>query len=135
MAPEISQFLPDDQIAAGQGIEILHEREDVIKPSAALNGLERVNPAVNSGIDKLIHAVHVPSDQLLHKMRLITKQLPVYEVQYKKGSKSQNLWVIGLDRRVFAPKFPIAYRKLVPVMLAIALIVLGVVLFFIFLAV
>jgi hypothetical protein len=134
MSEEVSKFLPDDQIAKGEGITILHETAYTIQNSRNLNGIQRVNEAVNAGIDKLINAINVPSDQQLHQMRLITKQLPVYEMIYKHGSASKNLWVIGLDRRVFAPKFPVAMKRYIPMIAAIVCLSVGLVTFFVLLS-
>lgn len=55
--------------------------------------------------------------------------MPVYEVKYKDGNSNKLAWVIGLQRKVIAPEYPVEMKRVVPFWAACALCPLAVILF------
>lgn len=105
MNQTLQQALPANRLSAADGPVLLAE-QGVLLSVAGQMGQERVNPAVNTLIDDLLRESQQVSPRVMHQQRLIVRGLPVYELVYADGDAEKRLWVIGTDRRVYAPDYP-----------------------------
>jgi len=108
--PQLIASLPDNKLSGADGPVLLAEQGWLIGPSQGSQG--RINPTVNTAIDKLLNAAHAPAPRVQHQERIIVRGLPVYELAYLDGHDLKHIWVIGTDRKVHAPDYPLSIIRI-----------------------
>jgi hypothetical protein len=130
--PELSSAIPDDRISGAGGPCLLAEQAWTLNPSAGVQG--RINPQVNTAVDRLLSAARTQDPRVQHQQRLVVRGLPVYQVVYNDGHQQDRLWIMGTDRKVYAPRYPTSMGRVAIVGAIITVLVAGLIFLIVYLA-
>ncbi len=115
-ASGVPDFVPMHKIRNAQGPLVWSEDEWRLQVRPA-----RVNDAIADAINRMIEAAYDP-DVLQHRQRVSVRGVPTYTCRYRYKGELRTFWVIGLNREIHAPGYPISVLRVLLVVLIVVLL-------------
>jgi hypothetical protein len=115
MNPKLKKILSHKKIKKKATCLVFQEEGPTLLPGqrtfvSTEKSPSRLNESVNTEVNRLLEQSKF-SNMVAHWQRVRVLELPVYEATYLRNQKEHYLWIVGTERKLYAPGYPLSYRR------------------------